>query len=379
MESFSLNGREKDVKFGKTKEILDWDKFWTIKEIKMERTWESNHNSTQKKFSFRIDDISKTLTVNQIKKIMKDEYWYYEDALSVNILDKGDTKWTSICTSDDIIHITLDIKKNDEIRKHLEQQWDSPYKEMIEKQTGPIESNPNKQEIAITIDDWYNNKNKNLEKMLAVLNKRWIKATFFTLWEVLSWDKDEIRKKEVSEKWHQICCHTYSHVYIEDSKTTELFKGHNISESSRKEHVKQREKYVKKLLPNEYDKIRKSNPKFPREVNTATLLDVEIRMREIQVERSLWKDYLLNMKRNFPFFRFPWNIWSKRPENIQVLKDHWYLSIGRTHESWKDKNKQIPWWIELFHVNDNVANNFERYLDELWMQGTNVTNIVTPE
>ena len=213
MESLNLNGSERNAKFKKAKEILDWDKFWTIKEVKMERTWELNCTTTQKKFSFRIDDASKNLTVNQIKKIMKDEYWYYEDALSVSILGKDNIRWTSICTSNDIIHVTLDIKKNDEIRKNLEQQWESPYKGMIEKQTWKIRYwDRNKPELTLTIDD--GNKYEDIKAILDILKEENIQTTFFVIWKDCLKNNKDLRQRAINEDWHQICCHTYSHIYL---------------------------------------------------------------------------------------------------------------------------------------------------------------------
>ena len=133
------------------------------------------------------------------------------------------------------------------------------------------------------------------------------------------------------------------------------------------------------MWQDEYDNIKmQSWPGFPQKINTALLLDTEIRMWEIQVKKSLWEDYFNKMKTDFPFFRFPWKVWANRPENIAVLKKHGYLSIGRTHESWKDTHKIWQWWIELLHTNKKIADHFEQYLDDLWITWTQVTDIVTP-
>ena len=394
IESSEITGPEEKYWFNSTIETLDWDKFWSIREIKMERKWESSDNMI-KTFSFRIDDASKTLTVDQIKKIMHNEYGYHEAAFSVNIIGKNNTKWSTICTNNDVIHIIVDVNRNKELKAQSSQQIDttvyennsgkeaderdikqeSPYKEMIEKQTKPIDSDPTKTEIAITIDDWYYP--DQIKRMLDILDKKHIKATFFALWEVIA--KNTNIRKDIINKWHQVCCHTYSHAYIEDAEYTELFKWHGISESSRIEHAKQREKYVKTLLPDEYDRIREENPDAPRKVNTATLLDAEIHMWEIQVKKSLWEEYFDKMKKNFPFFRFPWKIWANRPENIAILKKYGYLSIGWTQEPWKDTHKIWPWWIMLLHSNKKIADHFEQYLDDSWIIWTQVTDIITPK
>ena len=375
IDSFDLNGAE--AKLDTVQDLLNWYK---IEELKI--------SNNLRRFQFSIDDDSnKILTVNDIKRIFIDKYWYDKDAISLKKDSVSFDSW--ICKAGDIIYVYIDsvkdlkikeLKKNTTTEKENAENLESPYKEMIERQTGPIDSDPTKTEIAISIDDWYN-RNWNLEKMLDVLDKKWIKATFFTLWEVISWDKNEIWEKEVLGRWHQICCHTFSHAYIENSEITNLFYWHGISAKNRKRLVRQWEWYIKEILWwAEYDKIKElSWPDFPRKVNTTALLDAEIRMWEIQIEKSFWIDYLLKMKRDFPFYRFPWKVWANRPENIQVLKDHGYLSIWWTHESGKDNSTQTEWWIELFHVNDSVANNFEKYLDELWIQGTQVTNIVTPK
>ena len=368
IESLNLNGSERNAKFKKTKEILDWDKFWTIKEVKMERTWELNQNTTQKKFSFRIDDASKNLTVKQIKKIMKDEYWYYEGALSVSILGKDNIRWTSICTSNDIIHVTLDINKNDEIRKKLEQQWESPYKEMIERQTWKIRYwDRNKPELTLTIDD--GNEYKDIKAILNILNEENIKTTFFVKWNRLNFEKDGNNTKELwqmaKKKWHQICCHTYNHIYLSgDSDETIL---PSSWENSRKDWSSN----VKRLLwEKRYKEIEVSEKgkwiDFPKSVSSDVLLETEILMWEAELKNILWEEeweeYLKKYKRDFPFIRLPWWNWLNREKNIAVLRRLWYLSIywsddflhdrdasgKRLHYS-LDEMRVQNWWIPLFH------------------------------
>ena len=90
---------------------------------------------------------------------------------------------------------------------------ESPYKEMIDKQKSPImywdRNNP---EISITFDDGY--WSNRIRHILDTLKWSWIKATFFILWECLRNTPD--LWKEAAEDWHQICCHTFSHIYLSD-------------------------------------------------------------------------------------------------------------------------------------------------------------------
>lgn len=405
-ESFELNGSEKEARFDRTNEVLEWDKFWRIKEIKLEREWETS-DSTKKMFQFIIDDASKTLTVNKIKEIMCEEYGYNKDALSVSVIGKSNVDWDTVCTSDDIIHVVLDVRtpiwdwepedegttisdnnghesdiQEESVDDNLEQGWESPYKEMIERQTHKEKLrywDRNKPELTITIDD--GNKYKDVKAILDILKEENIKATFFVKWNRLNRkDKDgnlkELRIK-AKDQWHQICCHTYSHIYLSgDSDETIL--PSSWEEGSPEDWSKN----VKRLLwEKRYREIEVSERgkwiNFPKSVSSDVLLETEILMWEAELKNILWEEeweeYLKKYKRDFPFIRLPWWDWLRREKNIAVLRRMWYLSIywsddflhekddsGKRPHYTLDEMRVQNWWIPLFHFKWAEEQNYIR-------------------
>lgn len=263
---------------------------------------------------------------------------------------------------------------------------------LIKEQEKPIINwNTKKPEISITFDDGYGQ--ENITTILEKLKKSWVKATFFVLWECIRKSKE--LWKQAIEDGHQICCHTYSHAYLyeetdkkENTKktTTELFKGHGIKPKNRKWLIASREINVKRLLGQEYyNTIKKKNPKAPEIIDSATLLETEILMREKEVKLALGEKYLVKMKQNHPFFRFPGGCWATRKENIEVLKKYGYLSIGRNGEPVKDKekDKQISNWdIILFHFNQENIKILDPYLSKIkesWKTSKVISEIIAPE
>lgn len=390
IESSEITGPEEKYWFNSTIETLDWDKFWSIREIKMERKWESSDNMI-KTFSFRIDDASKTLTVDQIKKIMHDEYGYYESALSVSIIGKNNVKESTICTNDDVIHVILDVRADAILRLNNWQQvdstiyennWDttthnndssretsegdieqeSPYREMIENQTWIIRYwDKTREELTLTIDD--GNKHEDIEAILDMLKEENIQTTFFVKWDRLEKNKD-LWQRAIRE-WHQICCHTYSHYYLNSKwNITSLTEWKNKEEHP---DVNVWVRDVKRLLWEDYYKNVLEADKLssvPDKIRSDLLLQTEILMREEEVRRTLWEAYLQKYKRDFPFIRLPWWHWmlvseknkSVREENVEVLKKMWYLSIIWSDDfirSWShqdiDHMAVENWWTPLFH------------------------------
>lgn len=375
IDSFNINGSEKEAKFDTAKEILYGDEYYKIKEL------ESGDN-LHRVFQFSINDNSdKELTVDEVKEIFSEKYWYHKDAISLRKdtlpFDYG------ICQAGDLVHVYIEIwedqtieasweisAENEEFIETLENiereesvQKESPYKEMIQNQTKPItrwlKDNLDeewRQKISLTFDDWY--WKDNIEFVLDKLAWSDITATFFVLWDCLK-NTPSLWKK-AKEAWHQICCHTYSHIYLSNnSDITDLTSWWNeVDLDTRSENVKKLlwDKYYRNLQT-------KSWQGFPRKIQSDLLLETEILMREEQVKATLGEDYLNDLKLNFPFFRFPgWN-WATRPKNIAVLKKLWYLSIWWSKDfyvwSWSSrkhmsleyiKNMKIEGWeILLFH------------------------------
>jgi hypothetical protein len=226
---------------------------------------------------------------------------------------------------------------------------------MIEKQKSPITIwNKNRPEISITFDDGY--WIGCIKHILDTLRWSGIKATFFILWDCLR-NTPELWKRAAKE-WHQICCHTFSHIYLSDnSDVTNLTSGLN-----RSVNIKSRENNVKSLLwTSYYNKIKSESWEwFPARIKSHILLRTEILMWEAQIKKTLWESYLKNLKQNYPFFRFPWWCWASRPKNVAVLKSLWYLSI---------------WWSEDFY---RWTGNERRHLTPSEMQNMNISNWSIP-
>lgn len=277
----------------------------------------------------------------------------------------------------DVQELTNLIK---EIKSSHEHVNNNPYKEMIEKQTGPLTHwNREKPEISLTFDDGY--WPENIRTILETLRWSWIKATFFILWECIR-NTPNLWKQAI-EDWHQICCHTYSHAYLSEWPTTELFKWHWIKPSNRPGLIKSWENNVIRLLWKDYyDKIKSENPKVPEAMNSASLLETEILMREKEIKQTLWEEYFSSMKLNNPFFRFPGGCGAKRSENIDVLKKHWYLAIGWNGEpKYWIPSKVRNWDIPLFHFDKTNISKLEPYLSRMKESGKNpklISEIIVP-
>jgi peptidoglycan/xylan/chitin deacetylase (PgdA/CDA1 family) len=237
---------------------------------------------------------------------------------------------------------------------------------MIENQKWPLTHwNRENPEISLTFDDGY--WAENIKHILDTLRWSWIKATFFILGDCLK-DTPSLWKQAV-EEWHQVCCHTFSHIYLSDWVYTDLWdkaKGikawpWGLNETNLNEWTNN----VSHLLWADYlNKIQAESWEwFPRRIKSDLLLRTEILMWEAQIKRTLGEEYLNKFKIEHPFFRFPWGCGATATRNINVLKEMWYLSIGwsddffrwagkaRRHMTLNEvKNVGIRNWdIPLFH------------------------------
>lgn len=149
--------------------------------------------------------------------------------------------------------------------------------------------------VAITIDDGY--WVKSIEYMLDLFEKYNVKATFFVIWECLKLHPKLWRR--AAQHGHEICNHTAHHdKYFKTWDETERFEG-------------------------------------------------EVLEWEDAVKMVLWRDYLVKMKKNFPFFRFPWMHWTRVKAYLDILKKHGYIPIG--------------WWYTE-NPKDGIINNWEIFL-----------------
>lgn len=149
--------------------------------------------------------------------------------------------------------------------------------------------------VAITIDDGYGK--ENIESMLNLFEEYRVKATFFVIWSCLK--SNPSLWKKAAQQWHEICNHTAHH--------DKYFKTWNEPE------------------------------RFEREVL----------QREDAVKMVLWEDYFIKMKKNFPFFRFPWMYWIREKAYLDILKKHGYIPI---------------WWRHTNNPTDGVVNNGDIFL-----------------
>lgn len=202
------------------------------------------------------------------------------------------------------------------------------YDSLIQKVEAPIVSwDLTNKEMAITIDDWCGW--KYTDQILDTLAKYNVKATFFIPWTRIRLHAKQWRR--AINEWHQVCCHSYDHHYF-----------------------------------------RQSEPE---------LLEQQILDWEQAVKDSLWEDYLIRMKRDFPFFRFPWWCWDSNPVHLDVLKKLWYLPIWWSDCTWKDGQSLNNGEIELFHVKPADfwrISKCAQQANKQWMRCQTISTIVNP-
>ena len=225
---------------------------------------------------------------------------------------------------------TLSIDGEDAKKKEQERR-EQHIQNLISKIQEPIilwdRTNP---EVSITIDDGYGR--SSIEYMLDLFEKKWVKATFFVIWDCLKkypnlWEK-------AAQQWHEICNHTQTH--------SKYFKTWDESE------------------------------RFER----------ELLWREKTLKEVLWEEYFLKMKKEFPFFRFPWMYWIRVKAYLDILKKHGYIPIWRSHtknpENWAVNNGDI--YLRHFIDKDTaqVRKNLQLILESNKTPKT-VSDIITSE
>ncbi len=190
--------------------------------------------------------------------------------------------------------------------------------------------NLNQPNVAITIDDGY--WVESIKYILDLFEKNNVKGTFFVIWECLKlypalW-------KKAAEQWHEICNHTMHH--------------------------------------NKYFKTGSESERFEKE-----LLWWEDNAKEV-----LWEDYLIKMKKNYPFFRFPWMHWIREKAYLDILKKHWYIPIWwnntKNPENWTVNNGDIFLWHFKNSDTLNIRKNIELILQND-KQPKTVSDIITSE
>ena len=399
---------------------INWD--WRkIKELESNDWWKS--------YQFEMDDnTDKILTPDDIKNIIKDNYHFCVESISLVKEDNTEfNSWT--CKAGDIIRVYINLlinenteeiaqsesvneytfdnvyvsndiesddiesnnmKPNTEIPDNVNiensEKKESPYKKMIENQTWKIRyGDRSKPELTLTIDD--GNSHESVEAILEILAEENVKTTFFIKGDRLQQNKDLWEK--AIKQWHQICCHTYSHIYLNSNwDVTNLTTWLNGDEID----ITKWQQNIKRLLGEGYYNNLKQKvwSKFPREIESDLLLETEILMWEEEMRRTLWKAYLQECKVNHPFIRLPWWNGVNREKNIAVLRRLWYLSIywsddfkpNWVHQS-IDKMKVENWWIPIFHFKWKTEQQYIKgYIRKAKANGKTfkpLTDILTPE
>ncbi len=207
-------------------------------------------------------------------------------------------------------------------QEYIRQEAQSPNQQRINKLISQIKEpiiiwDMNQPNVAITIDDGYGK--ESIEYILNIFEKNNIKATFFVIWECLKLHSTLWRK--AAQQWHEICNHTQTH--------SKYFKTWNEPE------------------------------RFERE-----LLWWEKTVKEV-----LWENYLIKMKKNHPFFRFPWMHWIREKAYLDILKKHGYIPIWRRHtenpKDWVVNN----WDIFLRHFKNQDTLNIKKNLELILKNG----------
>lgn len=155
-----------------------------------------------------------------------------------------------------------------------------PHKKVIRSTINPIlRGNLDTKALSITFDDGFHK--ETVKKVLDILKKYNIKATFFIIGKLLKTDK-YLWKRAINEG-HQICNHTYNHVFL--------------------------------------------SPLSDNEIKS------EITNWENAVKVALGEEYFKKMKEEFPYFRLPGADASHDKRVLKIIKAQGYTTIGWSEET----------------------------------------------
>jgi len=169
---------------------------------------------------------------------------------------------------------TIELPKTSEPKTAVKQAKDQSTKKDYGLVKKPIYKGANTSQVAMTFDDGYNK--KYVEKVLDILKKNNVKSTFFIIGKVLD-DYPEVWKRAINEG-HQICNHTNYHEVLT-----------NMSDD---------------------------------------LVQAEILGWEASAKKALGEDYVIRMKKGFPYLRLPGGGGSKSNRILSIAQKNGYIVIG---------------------------------------------------
>ena len=155
-------------------------------------------------------------------------------------------------------------------------------------------------QAAITFDDGYNK--KYVQKVLDVLKKNNVKCTFFIIGKVLN-DYPEVWKRAVKEG-HQICNHTQSH----------------------------------KILNNLSDEV----------------IQAEISEWEESARKVFGDEYIIRMKKEFPYLRLPGGGGAKNNRILAIAQKNGYKVIGWNLETFSSVINPLKNQKSVDEISDRI-------------------------
>lgn len=202
----------------------------------------------------------------------------------------------------DITDKNLEVKKTSEPKTAIKK--DQPAKSDYGLVKKTIYIGANTSQVALTFDDGYNK--KTIEKVLDILESNNVKSTFFIIGKVLN-DYPEIWKRAINEG-HQICNHTNHH----------------------------------KVLTNMSD----------------DLVEAEILGWETSAQKVFGEDYIVRMKKEFPYLRLPGGGGAKSDRILSIAQRNGYTVIGWNLETFSSVINPL----KKTHSVEEISNKIEQHI-----------------